>query len=70
MGALGVEDPRRGGSVAALATPTRNYAQQRAREGNKGGRGGSLPHSECRDPLGGDNGMMVARNVGGGIRTA
>jgi hypothetical protein len=46
--------------MVAPGTPTNNCVQQRAREGNGGGRGGSLPHGEAWDPLGGGNDTMVA----------
>jgi hypothetical protein len=54
----------------ALGTLTSNCAQQKAREGNGGDSGGSLPQSETRDHLEGDNGTVAASNNGGRSRTA
>jgi hypothetical protein len=47
-----------------------NHAQQRTREGNGGGRGGSLPHGKTWDPLEGGNDMVVAWVDDGGSGTA
>jgi hypothetical protein len=51
-------------------TPTRNQAQQRAREGKGEGMGGSLPQGVPQEPLGGGEGVTMARVNGGGTGTA
>jgi hypothetical protein len=53
-----------------LGTPTSNHVQQRTREGNGGGRGGSLPQGKTQDPLEGDNDMVAAWFDDGGSGTA